>query len=270
MTNIDFIKFLVPYAQLTQKKYGVYASVTIAQAIIESAWGNYKGTVVTKDNNYFGIKFYGNHCPDIIVTKGSYATDDGGYYAHYLKVSDSILDHGYFLRNNSRYPKGGVFDKNITADEQIHRIMMCGYAGSIYEVQAISIMQTYNLYQYDNVSRETLNVEQNVSRETLNNKPKDEYKNLQMILNDEYCTNLKVDGIIGQATLKALPTLKYGNRNRLVKWLQSYIVNYYQINLTIDGIFGTQTKTAIMSIQKLRKIHIDGIVGLNTWKGLLK
>jgi flagellum-specific peptidoglycan hydrolase FlgJ len=49
--QLDFIASIAPAAQASEKKYGVPASVTIAQAILESAWG--KRAI---GNNYFGIK----------------------------------------------------------------------------------------------------------------------------------------------------------------------------------------------------------------------
>ena len=49
-----FIGEVAPGAIAAQRKYGVPASVTIAQAIDESGWG--QSTLATKDHNLFGIK----------------------------------------------------------------------------------------------------------------------------------------------------------------------------------------------------------------------
>ena len=145
----EFIDYIAPKAQEGYKKYGVFASVCIAQACWESAWGNYEGAVVAKDNNFFGIKYPGNHDPSLKISQGSWATDDGGNYTHYESGGDSCIDHGYFLRNNSRYPNGGVFADGITPQEQIKKIMDCGYASDRYDSQAINIMDTFDLYKYD-------------------------------------------------------------------------------------------------------------------------
>lgn len=144
-----FIDYIAPKAQEGYKKYGVFPSVTIAQACWESIWGNYEGAVVAKDNNFFGIKYPGNHDPSLKISQGSWATDDGGNYCHYESGGDSCIDHGYFLRNNSRYPNGGVFADGITPDQQITKIMDCGYAGTRYDKDAIQIMKQFNLYKYD-------------------------------------------------------------------------------------------------------------------------
>src|SRR4051794_35429256 len=49
--QLDFIASIAPAAQASEKKYGVPASITIAQAIQESGWGRR-----AIGNNYFGIK----------------------------------------------------------------------------------------------------------------------------------------------------------------------------------------------------------------------
>ena len=44
----DFINTLIDGAQETQKQFGIFASVTIAQAIWETGWG--KSSLVKTDN----------------------------------------------------------------------------------------------------------------------------------------------------------------------------------------------------------------------------
>lgn len=50
----NFIKQLAPIAQAEQRQYGVLASITLAQAALESDWG--KSELSAKYNNLFGIK----------------------------------------------------------------------------------------------------------------------------------------------------------------------------------------------------------------------
>jgi flagellum-specific peptidoglycan hydrolase FlgJ len=52
--QLAFISLIAPLAQASQKQYRIPASVTIAQAIDESGWG--QSQLSTKANNFFGIK----------------------------------------------------------------------------------------------------------------------------------------------------------------------------------------------------------------------
>jgi hypothetical protein len=145
MTNQEFINSLLSGAQNGYEKYGILPSVTIAQAINESGWG--RSSLAKTDNNLFGIKYPGNHDPSLKITKGSWATDDGGYYAHYQSWSDSVQDHGYFLKNNSRYAAAiGA----SSAEIQVRAIADAGYASDPnYYQTTMSIINSNNLKQYD-------------------------------------------------------------------------------------------------------------------------
>lgn len=57
ITTKEFIKEIAPAAQAVEKKYGIPASIIIAQAGTESDWGRAK--LAYKYNNLFGIKASG-------------------------------------------------------------------------------------------------------------------------------------------------------------------------------------------------------------------
>ena len=106
-----YIALVAPMAQRATDLYGVPASVSIAQSILESGWG--QSTLATQANAYFGIKCntsttpYATGCYSIVTSEYDPAT--GTYYQvvanfrKYASVSDSFLDHGYFLSHSSRY-----------------------------------------------------------------------------------------------------------------------------------------------------------------------
>lgn len=147
MTNQEFIEYLVPLAQKGYEDYGVFPSITIAQACLESTWGT--SYLARTDFNLFGIKYPGNHDSTITISQGTWATDDGGYYTHYESWGDSCLDHGFFLANNSRYSEAGVFSAT-TPEEQIQAIKNAGYASDEFYVSKIMATINYNnLTQYD-------------------------------------------------------------------------------------------------------------------------
>ena len=153
-----FIKALANAAKQTQKDFGIYASVTLGQAIIESGWG--KSPVSKENKNLFGIKYSSGYkpAPGINVKAAGRqcpSSEQGGamYYVFYESYGDSVYDHGNFLKVNPRYTKAGVFSAK-DAKEQMKAICAAGYAevGGQYSTSVISAMDKYNLYQYDDLT----------------------------------------------------------------------------------------------------------------------
>ena len=85
-------------------QYGVLPSVTAAQAILESAWG--ESALATEGHNLFGIK--GSYNGQSIVMRTAEYGGGGYYYINdafrrYPSNYESVVDHGRFLATNSRY-----------------------------------------------------------------------------------------------------------------------------------------------------------------------
>ena len=148
-----FIEAVAPIAQETFKEYGIFPSVTLAQAILESSWG--QSGLATEGNNLFGIKADESWTGPVIEMVTSEEVN-GGYitivarWRVYDKWEDSVLDHGKFLKENSRYEEAGVFvAKNYR--EQIEAIKRAGYAtDSLYVDKVCSVIESYELHKYDN------------------------------------------------------------------------------------------------------------------------
>ena len=66
------------------------------------------------------------------------------------------------------------------------------------------------------------------------------------------------------------PTLKKGAKGNITKLLQEKLVSLGYNTNGVDGIFGSGTEKAVMSFQKNNGLVVDGIVGKNTWRKLLK
>lgn len=130
----------------------LFPSVKMAQMIIESADGNGvagNSITFTQANNAFGIKQgIGWNGP---VKSFSTPNDANAVsvFRVYPSIKDSIIDHTYFLENNSRYKNAGVFDAK-TPEEQIIAIANAGYAESpTYASAIIKIINDYNLKDLD-------------------------------------------------------------------------------------------------------------------------
>ena len=143
-----FILKLVPIAQDNYNDYGIFPSVTIAQAIHESAWG--KSDLSVKANNLFGVKADSSwkgqtiDMPTQEHINGSNIT----VMAKWRKY-DSFKDHGKFLKENPRYEQSGVF-KAKDYKEQAYAIRMAGYATDPQYASLIcNIIESYSLNIYD-------------------------------------------------------------------------------------------------------------------------
>ena len=80
------------------ERYGIPASITMAQGILESDSGN--SNLARKSNNHFGIK-----CKKDWTGERVYHTDDAPNecFRKYDSVEDSYLDHAEFLDKSPRY-----------------------------------------------------------------------------------------------------------------------------------------------------------------------
>lgn len=149
-----FIASIAPGAQQSQAATGVPASVTMAQAILESGWG--QSELTQEANNFFGIKCNGesehsNGC----VTKRTREVINGqeiwvdAEFRSYATPADSFTDHGAFLRDNARY--ANAFNFQDDPDQFIREVHQAGYATDPnYSSVVIGLMQDRNLYQYNN------------------------------------------------------------------------------------------------------------------------
>ena len=153
--NMTFIENISEGAISNYNKYGILPSITMAQAILESGWGNSELAVI--HNNLFGIKadLRWNGAVATIVTNENYNDSIVANFRKYDSINESIEDHGKFLYENSRYAEYGLFDgKDYKAQAQA--LEDAGYSTvknengeSIYADKLISLIEKYSLMQYD-------------------------------------------------------------------------------------------------------------------------
>lgn len=149
----SYIQRHISWAQDSQRRFGVPASVTLAQSILESGWG--RSALTVNANNYFGIKCgsnvspYQNGCYTISTQEyvnGAYTTVSA-QFRRYDSPYGSFMDHGAFLRG-TRY--AAAFQYQTNPDQFITEVWKAGYATAPdYLQKVITIMRTYGLYAYD-------------------------------------------------------------------------------------------------------------------------
>jgi flagellar protein FlgJ len=153
-TEAAFIARVTPGARRGMTRYRVPASVTIAQAILESGWG--RSGLARRDHNYFGIKCFGSPGPIAVGCRAYATTECGGgkcwrttaQFRAYRGVAGSMADHGRFLVDNPRYRNAFRFSRN--PDRFAVAIHRAGYATSpTYARNLIRVMKRYDLYRFD-------------------------------------------------------------------------------------------------------------------------
>jgi hypothetical protein len=148
MTHEQFIEFVGRNARRAMAETGVPASVTVAQAILETGWGKH---TIGAAKNLFGIKGRGPagsvRAPTREFINGQWVTVNADF-AKYDSFEQSISEHARFFLRNRRYARALQFktDPNTFARE-IHK---AGYATAPdYADQLIALMRRYNLYRFD-------------------------------------------------------------------------------------------------------------------------
>lgn len=153
--KMEFIETISDGAISNYNKYGILPSITMAQAILESGWGN--SELAVTHNNLFGIKADSrwNGAIATIATSENYNDSTIANFRKYDNINESIEDHGKFLYENSRYAEYGLFNGN-DYKSQAQALEDAGYSTvknengePIYADKLISLIEKYNLMQYD-------------------------------------------------------------------------------------------------------------------------
>jgi flagellum-specific peptidoglycan hydrolase FlgJ len=147
-----FLKAAVAPAQESQRRTGVPASVTIGQAIHESAWGTSR--LSREAHNYFGIKATSEPGPRGVVYMPTWEYLNGknvtvrAPFRAYNNMTESFVEHGQFFLENNRYARAlaNAHDPRTF----LRLISQAGYATDpAYVRKVLAYMDKYDLYQYD-------------------------------------------------------------------------------------------------------------------------
>ncbi|AUC83583.1 glucosaminidase domain-containing protein [Lacinutrix sp. Bg11-31] len=151
----EYIAIYSDIAQDEMRNYGVPASITLAQGILESGSG--KGRLSTEANNHFGIKCHKGWTGGKI-----YHDDDADQecFRKYKNSKYSFRDHSLFLKERKRY--AGLFALGKGDYESWAKgLRAAGYATDRkYPQKLISLIERYQLYRFDN---DVLGVESSVN-----------------------------------------------------------------------------------------------------------
>jgi len=139
-----YIEKYSPIAINEMNQFGIPASITLAQGILES--GNGESRLATEGNNHFGIKCHNNWNGKTII-----ADDDkkGECFRKYRKIAESYRDHSLFLTENGRY--SFLFElKEMDYKAWARGLKKAGYATNPkYPTLLIDLIEKYDLSKFD-------------------------------------------------------------------------------------------------------------------------
>lgn len=149
----QFVKKLAPAAVKYGQQYHVLPSVTLAQAVLESNWG--QSRLASDYHNLFGVKDDNPQESQELQTQeyqdGQWVTVTARFKV-YTNFEASIADHDALLANGTTWNKQ-QYQHVLAADnyvEAAQSLQKDGYATDPdYAKKLIKIIQTYNLDEYD-------------------------------------------------------------------------------------------------------------------------
>ena len=245
-----FLATIGPMAKADMAKSGVLASVTIAQAILESGWG--KSELALNAKNLFGMKcsLSGNTWAGSAWDgKSAYNISTGEYYSgtytqvrrdfrRYSSWAESVADHSAYLlgaMNGSKLRYNGLKgQKDYRKAVQI--IKDGGYATSpTYTTNLCTLIEKYNLTLYDGAAATAAQPAAAPAATATDTK----------------------------TLAELMPEIGIGDEGRAVEIAQVILGG-----LEVDGDFGPKTKSSTIAFQKKKKLTPDAIIGKNTWTAL--
>lgn len=224
----SFLTALKPFVLADMKASGILASLTAAQAFIESNKGN--SGLTQQANNLFGIKGkYNGNSVKMWTTEYVYGSPTRvlADFRAYPSWAESIADHSDLFNRLKRYENLRGLKDYVLACKYVKQD---GYATSpSYDTTLLNCINKYQLYLWD------AEVEGSST---------------------------------GPSNVKNLPVLKYGSRGDYVKSWQNFLnLNGFPCGLA-DGIFGRNTENAVRAFQESRGLEPDGIIGRQTWAAI--
>ncbi len=142
--DVQFIKECAKLAQSEMYKYGIPASITLAQGLLESRAGSSKLAINAR--NFFGVKCFSRRCE-----KGHCINMPDDTHKDMFKVYktrwESFREHSKIL-SSGRYAKLKKYGHDYR--KWAYGLKACGYASDRnYAKVLIGVIERYELYKYD-------------------------------------------------------------------------------------------------------------------------
>lgn len=150
----SFVKELVPTAQNLQREYGVLASVSLAQAMLESDFGSSR--LATEHKNLYGVKTESDDPQGALYKTLEYVDDQWIEIEDYFKVypswQASMEEHARLIQDGTTWNEDqyrSVLEAS-TYQEQAKALQNSGYATDpTYSDKLIEMIEQWQLNHYD-------------------------------------------------------------------------------------------------------------------------
>lgn len=155
-TTNEFINQISSYAQKVAKENGIYASIMIAQASLESGYGKSK-LAAPPNHNLFGIKGSYNGNSVGMKTKEYYNTTGWititDYFKKYPSYAESLQDNARLIRSGTSWNNGyysGAWIENANSYKDASAWLQGRYATDpTYASKLNRIIEQYGLTRFD-------------------------------------------------------------------------------------------------------------------------
>ncbi len=155
-SNISIENYILKYNQIARKesfKSGIPTSIILAQAILESGFGN--SSLCRRSNNHFGIKWKKSGDGDFVYSFDDDYDKNGKHvpskFMKYESASESFSHHSKFLMKKSNYQELFRYKRTDFAS-WAYGLKACGYStDKNYGADLIKLIRRYKLDKYDKV-----------------------------------------------------------------------------------------------------------------------
>lgn len=233
-TDESFLFAIKPYVLADMRASDILASLTAAQAFIESNKGN--SGLTAKANNLFGIKGkYNGQSVTMLTTEyvnGSPVKVNADF-RKYPTWAESIADHSALFNRLDRYANlRGLTNYKLACQF----VQADGYATSpTYASTLTNTIEKYKLWKWD----------------------------------EEVTGVIDPNPATGNPYFIPEKNIRLNSKGNGVRWLQYALNSKGKYRLIVDGVAGPLTIGALMDWQKKHGLQVDGIAGPKTIASLV-
>ncbi len=184
--SLSLSRYIAQYHSIAEQesfRSGIPASIILAQAILESGFGN--SNLCKRSNNHFGIKWKNTNDGDYVFSLDDEYDKDGrrraSRFVKYHSAKESFRHHSQVLSKRKHYQPLFKYSRTDYVN-WAYGLKRCGYSTSEgYGAELIKIIRRYKLYLYDNPTDPAFSVNTKISQDKINTILSEHKNNLHVL-----------------------------------------------------------------------------------------